>query len=341
MSLNKGVLAVLVLAATVVVLVARCGRDVGAQEGRLIVYCGRSRSLVEPLIERFKQETGIEVQVRYADTAQLAAALQEEAAHSPADVYWAQDGGSVGAVSKANLFKRLPDSIVKRAKAPFGNPTGFWVATSGRARVLAYAPARVSEDELPTSVFDLADPKWKGRVGWAPTNASFQAFVTAMRKVHGPERTRQWLAAMKGNGTRRYAKNTPIIKALATGEIDLGLPNHYYLLRFKQADPQYPVEQRFFEAGDIGNLVNVAGVGILRSAPNPAAAERFVAYLLSDTAQQHFTSEVFEYPVIDGVITNPRLLNREQMGTTVPDVKIEDLNDLNGTTTILKEVGLL
>ena len=317
-----------------------CGKAKKSSD-KLIVYCGRSKGLVDPIVRLFEKRSDIAVTVRYGSTAQLAVTLIEEGDAGLADVFWAQDGGALGAIARTGLFAPLDQSVLETVPAPMRSASGLWVATSGRARVLAYAPRRVNVDQLPTSVFDLTEPKWKGRVGWAPANASFQAFVTAMRKVHGDQETRRWLDAMERNDTQRFAKNTPIIKALADGQIDLGLPNHYYLLRFKKSDGRFPVEQRFFAPGDVGNLVNVAGVGILKHGANRDAADRFVEFLLSPTAQQYFTSEVFEYPVTDQVIINPKLVDRQKLLELVPKVMADDLNDLQATLRMLREAGLL
>lgn len=326
----------------IIALVAPLGCDKAKKSSdKLIVYCGRSKGLVDPIVRLFEKRSDIAVTVRYGSTAQLAVTLIEEGDAGLADVFWAQDGGALGAIARTGLFAPLDQSVLETVPAPMRSASGLWVATSGRARVLAYAPRRVNVDQLPTSVFDLTEPKWKGRVGWAPANASFQAFVTAMRKVHGDQETRRWLDAMERNDTQRFAKNTPIIKALADGQIDLGLPNHYYLLRFKKSDGRFPVEQRFFAPGDVGNLVNVAGVGILKHGANRDAADRFVEFLLSPTAQQYFTSEVFEYPVTDQVIINPKLVDRQKLLELVPKVVADDLNDLQATLRMLREAGLL
>ena len=312
-----------------------------ATENELVLYSGRGKSLVGPIIKQFQRETGIKVTARYGSTAQLALAILEEGGRSPADVFWAQDAGGLGVLSKAGVFVELPTAIVESAPMRFRNVKATWVATSGRARVLAYAPDRVSTEELPTNIFELADPKWKNRIGWAPVNASFQAFVTAMIVTHGEARTRTWLTDVKANGAKAYPKNTPIIEALAAGEIDLGLPNHYYLLRFKTSHSNYPVEQTSFEAGDVGNLVNVAGVGILKTSTRRDAALRFVEFLIAPKAQQYFASQVFEYPVRDDVIPNARLIPLDELLRNAPDVQLDDLDDLAHTLNLLTEVGLL
>ena len=307
----------------------------------LTLYSGRSKSLVDPIIQQFEKETGIEVKVSYANTTQLAAKLRTEGKKSPASLFWAQDAGALGAVSKEGLFTKLPEPILAKVPKTFRHADGLWVATSGRARVLAYSPERVKMEQLPESVFDLTQPMWKDKVGWAPLNASFQAFVTAMRAQVGEERTEKWLRDMRANGTKAYPKNTPIIEALDAGEIDLGLPNHYYLFRFKKGNSNFPVEQTFFKANDPGNLVNVAGIGLLKSSDNQETALKFIEYLLSAKAQQYFVSEVFEYPVTESVIPNANLLPLEKLLKLVPTFDLNEMDDIKGTLKLLRRVGIM
>ncbi len=307
----------------------------------LTIYSGRSKSLVEPIIKKFQESTGIQVKANYGESTQLAAALITEGDKSPAALFWAQDAGALGAISKKEMFETLPETLLAKVPSSFRDARGFWVATSGRARVLAYSPARVKKEELPESIFDLTQPMWKGRVGWAPTNASFQAFVTSLRVQVGEKKTKEWLLGMKANGVKKYAKNTPIIEALAAGEIDLGLPNHYYLLRFKNADSAYPAEQTFFKASDPGNLVNIAGVGVLKSAENKEAALKFVEFLLSTEAQQYFTSDVFEYPVTEDVTQNENLVPLSELIKIGPVFNLNDIDDLDGTVKLLQAVEVL
>jgi iron(III) transport system substrate-binding protein len=323
-------------------MVARSGAALAEEAGRLVVYSGRSKSLVAPVFALFEKQTGIQVDIKYGKTPELALTLREEGAKSPADIFWAQDAGALGEVQKAGLFADLPADVVSSIPPAFRHSGGKWTAVSGRARVLTYSGARVAKESLPKSVFDLTDARFKGRVGWAPGNASFQAFVTAMRKVHGEEKTRQWLAGMKANGARAFPGNAPIIQAIAAGGIDYGLPNHYYLLGFKKAeDVEFPVEQTFFAAGDVGNLVNVAGVGILATAKNREAAEKFVRFLLSPVAQQYFASDTLEYPVTEGIIANPALVGLDELIQLAPPVTLDDLDDLEGTLAMLRAEGLL
>ena len=314
-----------------------------AADGKIVVYSGRSKSLVAPILAQFEKQSGIKVDVKYGKTPELALMLREEGKRSPADVFWSQDAGALGAVQKAGLFADLPADVVASVPPMFRHSGGKWVAVSGRARVLAYSSNRVKKETLPTSVFDLTDPRFKGKIGWSPSNASFQSFVTAMRKVHGEEKTKQWLVAMKANAPHAFPSNTPIIQAIMSGEVDYGLPNHYYLLGFKKAEgATVAVDQTFFAAGDVGNLVNVAGVGVLSSALHKEAADKFVRFLLSPIVQQYFSSDTLEYPVIsDGIIPNPGLVPGDELMKLAPPVTLDDLDDLDGTLALLRSVGLL
>ncbi len=305
----------------------------------LTLYSGRGEALVAPLIGAFEKETGISVSVRYAGTAELAVLIQEEGDRSPADLFWAQDAGALGAV--VDRFQPLPDDLLAKVPAAYRDRDGRWIATSGRGRVLYYSTERVDEAALPASVFDLTDEAYRGRVAWAPTNGSFQAFVTGMRVRHGDDATRDWLRAMAANDARAYRNNTTQAIAIADGEVDFSLNNNYYLLRFLAGDADYPVASGLFADGDIGNLLLVAGIGVLDTARESEAALRFVEFLLSPQAQQYFTGQVYEYPVTDQVIENPALPTLATVQASAPEVDLNDIADLEGTLELLREVGLL
>lgn len=306
----------------------------------LVVYSGRSKSLVDPLIERFREETGINVTVRYGNTPQLALAIRQEGRRSPADIFWAQDASGIEMLADSGLLRALPAAVTAPVLSGLADRNGFWVPTSGRARVLAYSTTRVPMTSLPTSVFELTDSRWRGRVGWAPANASFQAFVTAMRSQHGETATRDWLLAMKQNQTKVYPKNSPILQAIAAGEIDLGLVNHYYLLGIRGEDPDVPIGQTFFRDGDMGNLLFTAAAGVLASSRRAEPAERFLKFLLQPSSQRFFTDEVNEYPVIAEVKPADALLDASRLEQTSPEVSASELGDLDGTLRLLRELDL-
>ena len=332
----KGITALVVLLAAVA---AGCGGD-DAASGPITVYSGREEELVAPLFEKFTEATGIDVEVRYGDSAELAATIAEEGDNSPADVFFAQDPGSLGAVDEQ--LEELPEETLDRVAERFRDADGRWVGTSGRTRVLVYNTDRLEESELPTSVLELTDPKWKGRVGIAPTNASFQAFVTAMRLSLGDERTREWLEGLEENGAKTYEKNLPIVEAVAAGEVDVGLVNHYYLALVKEEQPNAPVANHLFEAGDPGTLVSVAGAGVLLSTDQRDDAEAFVEFLLSDDAQRFYVDEAEEneYPLVPGVEPPAGLVPLEEIAG--PDVELSAFGaELESTVELLRETGWL
>lgn len=306
--------------------------------GALVIYSGRGESLVDPIIRQFAGATGIDVQVKYGGTASLAATLLEEGTNSPADVFYAQDPGGLGAVEA--MFTPLPDRILERAPEWARSSTGRWVGVSGRARVLVYSPERVPEGELPNDLFDLVQPQWKGRLGWAPTNGSLLTMVTGMREIWGEEKTRDWITGMLENDVSIYPKNTPQVAAVAAGEIDIGLVNHYYLYRFVSEEGEdFAARNYHLPAGGPGSLVMVSGAGILETASNRDNAERFLAFLLSTVAQQFFAGQTFEYPLVEGVNVNRLLTPIADINR--PDIALADLADLEGTTSILRELGAL
>ena len=331
-----------VLALTVVLTAALATAACGGEDGSgpLTVYSGREEEHVEPLFEMFTEATGIEVEVRYGDSAELAAAINEEGGNSPADVFFAQDPGSLGAVDAE--LSELPADVLDRIDQRFRDDGGRWVGTSGRARVLVYNTDALADANLPGSVFDLTDPVWRGRIGIAPTNASFQAFVTAMRLTAGDDRTREWLEELKANDPKTYEKNTPIVEAVAAGEVDVGLVNHYYLYLVREEQPGAPIANHFFDEGDPGALVSVAGAGVLASTDRRGEAQRLVEFLLSDEAQRFYVddAEEAEYPLVAGIPPAEGLVPLEELRG--PDVDLSTFGDeLASTIELLRETGYL
>ncbi|HEU0234855.1 MAG TPA: iron ABC transporter substrate-binding protein [Candidatus Limnocylindrales bacterium] len=309
-------------------------------DGTLTVYSGRTESLIGPVIERFEAATGVEVEVKYGDTAELAATILEEGSASPADVYIAQDAGALGAVAAEGILAGLPSAVLDRVDVRFRSPAAAWVGVSGRARVAAYDIRAIADGALPPSILDFTDPAWKGRLGWAPTNGSFQAFVTALRVLEGEDAARAWLEGIAANEPKVYEGNNPVVAAIAAGEIEVGFVNHYYALQqAAEQGPQFPVANHFFAGGDPGALVNVAGAGILTTSANPAAALAFVEFLLADETQAYFAAETFEYPLVPGIEIDERLVPLDELEP--PDIDLSDLSDLQGTLRLLSEVGIL
>ncbi len=328
-----GILALMLVAA----FLSACGGSDGG-EGSLTVYSGRSDTLVGPLIERFQDNTGIDVSVKYAGTPQLAATLLEEGKNTPADVFFAQDPGGLGAV--AGMMTPLEENVLGMVPQWAVSSTGVWVGVSGRARTVVYNTDRLTPADLPDDLAGYTDPKWKGRLGWAPTNASFQTMVTAMRSIWGEERTVQWLKDIQANAPKVYPKNTPIVSAAASGEIDVGLVNHYYLHRFlaEQGD-SFSARNYHPPAGGPGAIVMVSGVGILEASDNKENAQRFVDYLLTEDSQRYFVDETYEYPLAAGIPVAEGVSPLSEVNN--PDLSSAALSDLEGTQALLREAGII
>jgi iron(III) transport system substrate-binding protein len=333
----------LVLLAAPLLVVAGCGGDAeGNQldESALVIYSGRQEGLVKPLIERFQSETGIKTSVRYGDTAQLTAQLIEEGDKTPADAFFSQDGGALGALDSRQRLEKLPDTLLKAVPAAFRADGGTWVGVSGRSRVIVYDPRQVPVSEVPDSIFELTDPRWKGKVAIAPTNASFQAFVTGIRVLKGDEVAKKWLADMKANDVKIYDNNIAILNAAKDGAIPLGLINHYYWYEqvAESGKDKMPARLKFLPGGDPGALVNVSGVAVLRGSDHADEARRFAEYLLKHESQKYFAEETKEYPLISGVPAIPDLPPLSSL--QAPKVDLSDLSSLDKTLTMIQDAGL-
>ena len=312
--------------------------EVTKPPGRLIIYSAREETLVEPIIKQFRDATGVDVGVKYGSNSGLAATIREEGTKSPADIFFATDPGTLGVMS--DLFIRLPDSILVQVPREVQSRQGKWVGISGRARVIVYNTDRLSEADLPQSILGFTDPEWKGRIGWPPANGSFQAFVTAMRVTLGEEATRDWLEGIQANDPSVYPKNTPIVKAVAQGEIDVGFVNHYYLFRFLQEEGESFSARNYHPKGkDLGAVMLVNGAGILATSNHVDDAERFLGFMLSKVAQHYFASQTFEYPLVAGIITDRLIVPVDQL--ELPDVDLSKLDDVKGTQKLLRDLGII
>ena len=307
----------------------------------LTVYSGRSETLVSPLLAAFIEDTGIDIKVKYAGSPSIAATILEEGENSPADVVFLQDPGYLGSLSHAGMLAELPDALLTKVDSGYRSTNGDWVGISGRSRTIVYNTVSIDpEEDLPDSILDFTEPEWRGRVGWAPLNASFQAFLTAFRLKWGEEAARDWLTGMQANDVREYPNNTTIVTAVARREVDVGLVNHYYLQRFLEEEGEgFEARNHFLKGGDPGALVLAAGAGILQTTDNREGADRFMDYLLSDTAQTYFSTTTKEYPLVAGVLPDPGLPPLSSLEP--PEVDLGDLTDARGTISLLREVGII
>ena len=332
-----------------------------AEPEELVIYSGRSQALVDSLVEMYRQQTDATVSIRYGTDAQLLSALQEEGDQSPADVFWANTTGALGNAIENDLLTTVPDSLANRP-ARFTPSGQQWAPVTTRFRVLAYNSDAVSPDDLPASVADLPSMEgMEGRIGWTPAYSSFQDFVTALRQLEGDETARQWLDGMQALNPNSYTSNTPMIQALAAGEIDVALTNHYYVLRLKHGGPEgeyedeegeeegdeestrtgAPIDTYHFADGDVGNLALVTGAGVLQTSDQTDEAHRFLRFLLSEEAQAYAAQAVNEYPVIEETQVPDYMMPADQALRLSPEFDYDQLRDLDATLEMLRSVSAL
>lgn len=317
------------------------GADAAAEQLPVTIYSGRNESAVGPLLLQIEEATGVPVEVRYGDSAELAAQILEEGDRTPADIYFGQDAGGLGALAGAGRLAELPAEILDVVDEGYRADDGTWVATSARARVVAYDSGEVDEADLPQSYEDLLDPQWEGQIGYPPTNGSWQTFVTGARVTLGEDEAREWLTGIAASDPVRFSNNRAVLDGIESGEVQLGLVNHYYILQ--------RIEEFGADAVDIGNhyvgggdplaLVNVTGAGVLADSDAPEAAQAVVEYLVSEEVQQYFADENAEYPVRDDVTSTvhdlPPISELQN-----PDVDLAELGSLEETLMLLQETGL-
>ncbi|MCY0929316.1 iron ABC transporter substrate-binding protein [Streptomyces sp. H27-H1] len=311
------------------------------EPGDIVVYSGRNEKLVKPLIEKMEKQLGVKIDVRYGDGAELAAQILEEGDKTKAALFFSQDAGALGALSKEGRLAPLPQATLDQVAPSYRGAAGDWVGVSGRVRVLAYNPAKVPTP--PVTVHDLVKPEWKGKIGYAPNNASFQAFVTGMRVLEGDDATRTWLKGFKANAPKAYDKNTEILAAVDKGQISLGLINHYYWYEkaAEEGEGKLKAKLQFLPNGDPGGLVNVAGVGLLKgkTAKESELAQKAADYLLSKDAQTYFAEETKEYPLAAGVAPEKGLPALDSL--QAPKIDLGKLDSLKETLAMLRETGLV
>ncbi|MEX0665869.1 MAG: iron ABC transporter substrate-binding protein [Acidimicrobiia bacterium] len=329
----------LTLVLAVATLVAAVGPASAGTGGTLTVYSGRTSELIQPLLDEFSADTGVEIEVRYGDSADLALLIDEEGDQTPADVFISQSPGATGYLDGIDRLRKIDQDVLDLVDPRYHAADGRWTGVSGRVRVLVYNTDLVKRGDLPDSVFALTKPKYEDQVAVAPTNGSFQDFVTAMRELEGEKRTKKWLAGMEANGARAYASNSAIVEAVGRGEVPMGLVNHYYAALAKAADPSTPVENHVFANEDVGSVILVTAAAVIDQTDDRKLAERFVRYLLSKAAQTHLAEDEFEYPLARGV---------KALGDLPPLSKVDapqlDLSTLGGgllrTRELIAESGL-
>jgi iron(III) transport system substrate-binding protein len=311
----------------------------GGSSDQLVVYSGRTGDLITPLLEQFAEETGVDIDVDYQDSADLALLLDEEGDSTQADVFISQSPGAIGFLDEQGRLAQLPEDILGMVPEGDAAENGSWVGLSGRVRTLVYNTDEVDPATLPESVLDLAGDEYAGQVAVAPSNASFLDFVTVLRQRVGEQETEAFLTALADGGAPTYADNHAIVEAVGRGEVPMGLVNHYYAFRALDEDPDLPVENYYFPEGDYGSTLLVTAASIVEGSDQAEDARRLVEFLLSTEAQEYFSQETFEYPLASGVEPDSTLPPFEEISATRVDMS-ELGGGLEATTELIDASGL-
>jgi iron(III) transport system substrate-binding protein len=332
------------IAASILVLtLAACGNDQSSGSSgtqTLTLYNAQHEDLVQAMVSGFTEQTGIQVELRSGDDAELANQIVQEGKASPADVFVTENSPSIQLVAGKGLLTPVAASTLAQVPSRYSPASGDWVGFAARSTVLAYDPQRLPDAQLPASLLDLADPAWQGRIGFAPGGADFQAIVSAVLDLEGEQATRTWLTGLKRNG-KVYQGNNAVMQAVNSGEIDAGVIYHYYWYkdRAESGENSKNVQLHYFGNQDPGAFVSVSGAGVLASSDQQDAAQQLVAYLTSPDGQRRSAaSTALEYAVGNGVASAPALPPLD--GLQAPVV---DPGTLNGpqVTELMQEVGLL
>jgi iron(III) transport system substrate-binding protein len=300
-------LAIGVAATSLGLALAGCAGDPPANA--LVLYSGEHPQLTSALVEAFTHENHIKVSVRSADGIVLADQIMQEGGGSPADVYLTENSPELMNLEAHKLLAKLPSVILAQMPARDRSPAGEWVGVALRVSSLAYDPARISASPLPTSVLQLAEPAWKGKLAVAPTDSDFPPVVGAVIATYGRSAAGRWLGGIKRNA-QIYQDEEAVVAAVNRGDVPAGLVNQYYWYRLRLELGQKGTHSRlyFFPDHDPGSIENVAGAAVLASSKHRPAAERLVQFITSAAGQRILASSYdFEYPARPGIAPNPAL----------------------------------
>jgi iron(III) transport system substrate-binding protein len=333
----KRVVALVALSLLTAVAATGCSGDDGPS---IVVYNAQHEQLLEEIAPAFTDKTGIKVELRNGDDAELSAQLVQEGDASPADVFLTENSPAMSAVEKAGLLAPLDRAATDPIPQQFRPESGLWTGFVARSTVLVYNTSMVTEADLPTSIMDLADPKYAGMISFSPTGADFQAIVAAVLDLEGEDATRDWLAGLKANGTI-YDGNNVVLESVNAGESAIGIVYHYYWYRDQAESGENSDNTRlyFFGNQDPGAFLSISGAGVLESSDHPTDAQKFVEFLTSKEGQQDLAdSYALEYPLNPAVSLAPPVKPLSELDP--PTVGISDLDGAK-VVDLMMEAGFL
>lgn len=291
--------------------VAACGAGGDAPSNGLILYNGQHLQTTQALVNAFERQTGITVTIRTGDEDQLAEQIMQEGSRSPADVIFTENSPALMKLAGQHLLAPVDKATLAAVPSSDDSPAGNWVGVTARVSVLVYNTKALKPSQLPSSVMDLANPRWAGKLGIAPGETDFQPIITSIADTYGSTAALAWLKAVKSNaGSHVYPDNETITSEVNSGQVEIGLINHYYWYRLRAEIGAGAMHSalHYFAPADPGYVLDISGAGILASSTHKAAAQKFLAFLVSAEGQKIIAeSDSFEYPIRPGVAANAEL----------------------------------
>jgi iron(III) transport system substrate-binding protein len=315
----------------------------GSGSGATItLYNAQHEETTDALVSAFEKQTGIKVKVRNGDEAEFAQQIEQEGSHSPADVFYTENSPALMELEEKNLLAPVAPATLANVDSKYNPPAGDWVGVSARVSCLVYNTSALPTASVPTSIFDLADPKWKGKLALAPAETDFLPIVTAIAKAKGDAAALSWLQAVKHNAAGHiYPDNETLVADVNRGSATIGVINHYYWFRMrKESDAKMNSAIAYFAPNDPGYLIDVSGAGVLRSSKHQSEAQKLLAFLVSKQGEAVLAKGVsYEYPLGSGAAASPELRPFAQLQ---PDpLGISDFGDGSGALKLLQEAQLL
>jgi iron(III) transport system substrate-binding protein len=325
-------------------LLSACGGGAGSSSADSItLYSGQHVQTTQALVAAFEKKTGITVNARYDDEDVLADQIVTEGSRSPADVFFTENSPPLEYLASKNLLSPIDASTLANTPAKYSSTTGKWVGISGRVSVMVYNTSLIKPNQLPTSVMQLADPEWKGKLAIAGGETDFQPIVTSVARTYGDAAALKWLQALKANaGSHNYPDNETVADEVNRGQVAIGILNQYYWYRERAEIGASNMHSAIahFAPHDVGYVVDVSGAGILKSSTHQAEAQKFVAFLTSAQGQEIIAhSDSFEYPIASGVTTAQPETPFDQLQPNA--ITIPDLGTGSEAIKLLQEAQLL
>ncbi len=324
-------------------LLTACGGSASGSGQSITLYSGQHVQTTDSLVAGFEKATGITVNVRSDDEDTLANQVVNEGSNSPADVIYTENTPAVEYLQSKGLLAPVDPSTLAHTPSQYNSPQGDWVGVSARVSVIIYNPSLIAKSQLPTSVLQLADPRYRGQLAFAAGETDFQPIVTSVVHSYGAHAALTWLDGIKNNaGSHVYPDNETIADEVNRGAVAFGVVNQYYWYRMRAELGASNIHSNitYFAPHDAGYVLDISPAAVLKSSKNQAAAQKFLAYLVSEAGQQTIAHSIsFEYPIASGVTTSQPETPFDQLQPNT--ISIAQLGDGQMAINLLKQAGLL